>query len=29
VHDKRTDRPDLLFHVLVPAASWWDDIGFT
>src|SRR5262249_50573112 len=26
---KRIDRPDLLFHVLVPAADWWDDIVFT
>jgi hypothetical protein len=23
------DRPDLLFHCLVPAAHWWDDIVFT
>ncbi len=23
------DRPDLLFHCLVPAAQWWDDIVFT
>ena len=23
------DRADLLFHCLVPAAHWWDDIGFT
>jgi len=29
VRDKQTDRPDLLFHVLVPAAQWWDDIVFT
>ena len=21
--------PDALFHVLVPARHWWDDIGFT
>ncbi len=28
--DERTiDRPDLLFHCLVPAAHWWDDIVFT
>ena len=20
---------DLLVHILVPARSWWDDIGFT
>ena len=28
----RGGRPDderLLFHCLVPAARWWDDIGFT
>ena len=29
VRGKRIDRPDLLFHVLVPAADWWDDIVFT
>jgi len=29
VRDKSTDRPDLVFHVLVPAASWWADIVFT
>jgi len=29
VRDRRIDRPDLLFHVLVPAARWWDDIVFT
>jgi hypothetical protein len=23
------DDDDALFHVLVPAAHWWDDIGFT
>lgn len=23
------DRTDLLFHCLVPAARWWDDIVFT
>jgi Alkylmercury lyase len=26
---RTTDRPDLLFHCLVPAAHWWDDIVFT
>jgi Alkylmercury lyase len=27
---KRTvDRSELLFHCLVPAAHWWDDIVFT
>ena len=25
----RPDRDDLVWHVLVPAASWWNDIGFT
>jgi hypothetical protein len=29
VAGERGDRPDLLFHCLVPAAQWWDDIGFT
>ncbi len=29
VEGGRIDRPDLLFHCLVPAASWWDDIVFT
>ena len=29
VHDRRPDRDDLLFHCLVPARRWWDDIGFT
>ena len=23
------DRDDLVYHCLVPAARWWDDIGFT
>jgi hypothetical protein len=29
--DLRDGAPadDVLFHVLVPAAHWWDDIGFT
>lgn len=25
----RVDPSDLVWHVLVPAASWWDDIGYT
>ncbi len=25
----RPDDPDLLFHCLVPARHWWDDIAFT
>jgi hypothetical protein len=29
VRNHRIDRPDLLFHVLVPAVRWWDDIVFT
>lgn len=29
VRDGRPDDLDLVFHVLVPAASWWNDIGFT
>ncbi len=29
VHDTTIDRHDLLFHCLVPAARWWDDIVFT
>jgi hypothetical protein len=29
VRDGRPDDTSLVFHVLVPAASWWDDIGYT
>lgn len=29
VRDGRPGDLDLVFHVLVPAASWWNDIGFT
>jgi hypothetical protein len=29
VHDRRPDDEGLLFHCLVPAAHWWDDIVFT
>jgi len=29
VHDERPDDESLLFHCLVPAARWWDDIVFT
>jgi hypothetical protein len=29
VSDGEVDRRDLLFHCLVPAARWWDDIVFT
>jgi hypothetical protein len=28
-HDGRPTDPTLLFHCLVPASRWWDDIGFT
>jgi hypothetical protein len=29
VRDKRPDDESLLFHCLVPASQWWDDIVFT
>jgi formate-dependent nitrite reductase cytochrome c552 subunit len=29
VRDGRPADDDLVFHVLVPAISWWEDIGFT
>lgn len=29
LRDRLVDRADLLFHCLVPAAHWWDDIVFT
>ena len=29
VRDERVDDESLLFHCLVPAAHWWDDIVFT
>ena len=29
VRDQRPDDESLLFHCLIPAARWWDDIGFT
>lgn len=29
VRGRRPDREDLLFHSLVPASHWWDDIAFT
>jgi hypothetical protein len=29
VLDERPHDPSLVFHVLVPAAQWWNDIGFT
>jgi hypothetical protein len=29
VHDRRPDPADLIWHVLVPARDWWQDIGYT
>jgi hypothetical protein len=29
IRDQRPDAGSLLFHCLVPAAQWWDDIVFT
>ena len=29
VREQRSDDTSLLFHCLVPAARWWDDIAFT
>jgi hypothetical protein len=29
IRDRRPVPDELLFHVLVPAAQWWDDIVFT
>ena len=29
VRDGRPDDASLVFHVLVPAVTWWQDIGFT
>jgi hypothetical protein len=29
VEDARPDDPSLLFHCLLPARRWWDDIVFT
>lgn len=29
IRDAAPSDESLLFHCLVPAASWWDDIGFT
>lgn len=29
VHDERPDDETLVFHCLVPAVHWWDDIVFT
>jgi len=29
IEDGRPDDDRLLFHCLVPAAHWWDDIVFT
>jgi hypothetical protein len=29
VRDQQPSDPTLLFHCLVPAVDWWNDIGFT
>jgi hypothetical protein len=29
LRDRRVEDDGLLFHCLVPAGSWWDDIAFT
>jgi hypothetical protein len=29
VRDEQPDDPAILFHCLVPASRWWDDIVFT
>ena len=29
VHERRPGDASLVFHVLVPAAQWWADIGYT
>ena len=29
IRDRQPDNTTLLFHCLVPAAAWWDDIVFT
>ena len=29
VREGKHDDTALIFHILVPAASWWDDIGYT
>lgn len=29
VRDYRPTDPEPVFHVLVPARAWWDDIGYT
>ena len=29
IREERLDDESLLFHCLVPAAHWWDDIAFT
>ena len=29
VRDQRPEDAGLLFHCLIPASRWWDDIGFT
>lgn len=29
VEDRQPDPSELIWHVLVPARAWWQDIGFT
>jgi hypothetical protein len=29
INEERSDDESLLFHCLVPASRWWDDIVFT
>jgi len=29
IRDGRPEPADLVWHVLVPASQWWNDIGFT
>ncbi len=29
VRDRRPVETDAVWHVLIPAATWWNDIGFT
>lgn len=29
ITDRKPEDPSLRFHCLVPAAEWWEDIGFT
>jgi hypothetical protein len=29
IHQQQPDDPSLVFHCLIPARQWWDDIVFT